>query len=216
MKNVRALSFVFLFSIVSNSCTNSDPSPIALSSVTYSNLKADPPSRGYAPDGTPLGVTKKFTLFSFRTGDIIANTDSATTKWDIGFNGVTIIVNGGKSGLGKTQAQLVKIEFNKLLTAPETGYFTDNDAAPIGEAPNMNLAIPTGSSDGWYSYEPTSKMYMPISNTIIVIKTTDERYAKMEIVNYYKEAPTNVSADTPDRHYTFKYVYQRDGTRNFN
>ena len=62
--------------------------------------------------------TTKFTFFSFEENAIVANEDSATTKWDIGFRGTTIILNGGSSGPGAASGQIVDGVFNELTEAP--------------------------------------------------------------------------------------------------
>jgi hypothetical protein len=213
---MKTTSYVFALAAFASvlflsSCSNNDPAPVTLTSVTFKNLAADPPSGGYnQTNGQP-----KFTFFSFKTGAIVANADSASTKWDIGFNATTIIVNGGKSGPGKGQAQVYTGAYSDLLEAPESGYLSDNDTAPIGDAPNSSLAIQTGSNKGWYTYNGATRTVSPTAGKFLVFKTADERYAKMEIISYYKDAPETVSSAIADRYYTFRYVYQGDGTKNF-
>ncbi|MBI3220976.1 MAG: HmuY family protein [Bacteroidetes bacterium] len=203
------VSFVSILSL--SSCSNNDPSPVTLTSVTFKNLAADPPSGGYNPtNGQPIGVTKKYTFFSFKTGAVVANTDSATNKWDVGFNGTTIIVNGGQQRVGKGGAIVSTGIFDNLLTAPTDGYDMDSviNSKPVN-------AITTGSGKGWYNYNGTTNTITPIAGRFLIIRTGDERYAKMEIISYYKDAPETVSSAIADRYYTFRYVYQGDGTKNF-
>lgn len=191
--------------------SNNSVSP-ALNAVTFANLPADPPSAGYNPtNGAPIGVTNKFTFFSFSTGAIVANTDSATNKWDLGFRGTTIIVNGGTSGSGSTTAQVITGTFESYNTAPATGYSPDNLAS--ASAP---YAIPTGSGRGWYNYDYTTNLITPIAGKIILVKTTAGKYAKMEIISYYKNQtmPTTPTLTPNDRYYTFRYIYQPDGSTN--
>jgi hypothetical protein len=48
---------------------------------------------------------------------------------------------------------------------------------------------------------------------VIVLKTADGKYAKMEILSYYKDAPAPVNPLRDiARYYTFQYVYQPDGS----
>lgn len=193
--------------VVLAACSKSDPVP-TLTGTTFSNLSADPPSGGYDPtNGQPIGVTKKFTFFSFSSGSIVAHADSASTKWDLGFNGTTIIVNGGTSGPGNASAQVVSGIFADLATAPTDGYHQDNKAA----VPAF-YAITKGSGNGWYNYDQATNVISPIAGRVIVIKTADGKYAKMEILSYYKDSPIAPDASTPDRYYTFRYVYQADGS----
>lgn len=187
-----------------SSCSKDDPAPVTIQASTISNLAADPPSGGYDPtNGQPIGVTKKFTLFSFKTGAIVANADSATSNWDIGFNGTTILVNNTTSGPGTSSAQVVTGIFDELASAPASGYLTDdNTTVPV------TYAIPKGSGNGWYNYDGATNVISPIAGRIIVVKTSEGKYAKMEILSYYKDAPVTPSSSDPDRYYTFRYVYQ--------
>lgn len=196
-------------------CDNEEE-PVPVVSSTFSNLAADP-GTGFNPNtGQPTGLTRKFTLFSFKTGEVVANTDSATNKWDLGFNGTTIIVNSATSGPGTAEAQVVEGIFDSYNEAPEAGYKKDNDPAPIAGAPNANLAIPTGSGNGWYTYDGSVMVNRPTAGKLIVVKTSEGRYAKMEILSYYKDAPSNPTSSSIARYYTFRYVYQPNDTRSFN
>lgn len=197
-----------LLIITTVSCKNDDPLPVTITASTISNLPADPPSGGYNPmNGQPIGVTKKFTLFSFKTGAIVANADSASSSWDIGFNGTTIIVNSGTSGPGTAGAQVVSGVFEEKTTAPETGYLSDDKNSLT--AP---YAIPKGSGNGWYNYDGATNVISPIAGAIIMVRTSEGKYAKMEILSYYKDAPAAPTSASIDRHYTFRYVFQANGT----
>lgn len=192
------------------SCSEDEAVLEPIISTTISNLEADP-ATGFDPmTGQPLGVTGKFTLFNFETGATVANADSATSKWDIGFRGTTIILNGGTSGPGNAQAQILTGIFEEIVMAPETGYVSDN---------GTSYAIPTGSGNGWYSATgggPTSPTIVtPIAGRIILIKTATGRYAKMEILSYYKDAPASPTGTEPARYYTFRFVYQPNDSPNF-
>ena len=207
----KSVLLLLLFASVTMSfmgCSKSDPAP-ALTAVTFKNLAADPPSGGYNPtNGQPIGVTKKYALFSFKTGAIVANTDSASTKWDIGFNGTNIIINSGTSGPGSAAAQVVSGIFSNLVIAPNDGYLQDNKSATPA-----SYAITRGSGKGWYNYDPASNLITPIAGKVLVLKTADGKYTKMEIVSYYLDAPIAPTSSTKDRYYTFRYLYQPDGTQ---
>jgi hypothetical protein len=74
------------------------------------------------------------------------------------------------------------------------------------------LAIPTGSGNGWYSYNPTTHLISPIAGKVLIFRTADDLYAKVEILSYYKDK--DPSSD--GQHYTFDYVYQpNEGVTNF-
>jgi hypothetical protein len=159
--------------------------------------------------------TKNFTFFSFDDDQIVLTSDSATSKWDIGFRGTTIILNGGNSGPGQAEGQIVSGIFDELTEAPELGYVSDNASAKA-----------ILGSNGWYTYTGTASVpnhaILPIAGKIIVVKTSDGKYAKVEIISYYKGNPDTTTATFADpatrpasRFFTFRYIYQPDGTRNF-
>ncbi|SKC60984.1 HmuY family protein [Ohtaekwangia koreensis] len=158
--------------------------------------------------------SSKFTLFSFEDNAVVANTDSISTKWDIGFRGTTIILNGGTSGPGLASGQIVSGIFDELLEAPATGYASDSESKAI-----------TGSG-GWYTYTGTTAVpnhaILPIAGKVLVLKTADGKYVKMEIISYYKGNPDTTTSTFADlntrpasRYYTFNFIYQPDGTTNF-
>lgn len=155
-------------------------------------------------NGQPL-TPAHYTFYSFVTKGTVPYTDSASTKWDVAFCGTNILVNGGSSGPGQGQAQVVTGLFSELTTAPATGYKAD---AATGKA------IPTGPGNGWYNYNSTTHLITPIAGRVIALKTALGKYAKLEITNYYKDAPAAPSISIPSGYYSFRYVYQADGTAN--
>jgi hypothetical protein len=213
LRSILALSLIAALAVSFTSCKKDDPAPVTLSAATATNIAADPPSGGYNPtNGQAIGVTKKFTLFSFSTGKVVANADSASAKWDIGFNSTNIIVNGGTSGPGQGSGQVVSGIFADIGTAPTTGFVQDNKSA----TPTAIYAIPRGSANGWYTYNQSTNIVSPTAGKVLIFKTADGKYAKMEIISYYKDAPTAPTSTSVDRYYTFRYVYQGDGTTKFN
>ena len=71
-------------------------------------------------------------------------------------------------------------------------------------------SISTGSGEGWYIYAgPPTHLITPITGKILVFRTHDGKYAKVDILSYYKDAPNAPDAFTDeDRYFTFNYVYQ--------
>ncbi|WP_338763096.1 HmuY family protein [Bernardetia sp. ABR2-2B] len=214
MKNL-SLNVILLLTtclFIFSSCKdddNEDPTPEPLTLETASNIVADPIQID-PTTGMPMGTTGKFTLFSLRENKIIANTDSASTKWDIGFRGSTIIVNGGAIRTGQGGAFIFDGLFEELQEIPENQTFKQDNS-------ETDLAITTGSGKGWYNYDPTTHVISPIAGKILVIRTADEKYAKVEIVSYYKDAPADpTTAPMEDsRHYTLRFVVQKDGSKKF-
>lgn len=152
--------------------------------------------------GQPIAA-RHYTFYSLADGKEIAYTDSNSTKWDVAFRGTTILINGGTSGPGQGGAQVYSGLFTDLSTAPTTGYAVDAATAK---------AIPTGSGNGWYTYSSTTNVVTPIAGRVLVIRTALGKYAKVEIQNYYKDAPAAPTSANPSGYYTFRYVHQPTGT----
>lgn len=201
---VRTSLFIAALAAVSVACsTSEDPAPTPLTATTVRDLPADPTVN--SGTGQPQPATGRFTLYSLATNAVVPNSDSASTKWDVGFRGTVIIVNGGTSGPGQGGALIQNGIFDELKTAPATGYV--QDARP-------NFAIPAVSGQGWYSYNPQANLITPIAGRVIFLKTAEGKHAKMEILSYYKGAPATIDATSQPRHYTFRYVHQPDGSTN--
>jgi len=163
---------------------------------TVKNLAAD-----------TAGTTNKFTYFRFSDSTIVTGADTASNKWDIAFKSTTIIINGGAVRFGSGGAIVQRTSnFDTVSIAPESGWGVDTT--------NTNLAIRTGSGNGWYSYDFTANMVTPILGTVLHIRTGDGKYAKVEIISYYKDGvPVPNPNPTNFRWYNFRYVYQPNGSR---
>ncbi len=147
-----------------------------------------------------------FTFFNLQNNTIVPASDSATTNWDIAFNATTIIANSGTSGPGTVGMQMYTGLFETLTTAPELGYLKDATGL---------YAISTGSGNGWYNYNSSTHVISAIPGRILIVKTNNNAYAKIEIISYYLNAPVSPLNTHPSRYYTFRYRYQGDGTRTF-
>ncbi len=201
LKFILFIAVITVFSACSDDKEN-DITP-ALEVKTFSNL--------YAPQtggrGEPIGGS--FVRFSFAKGDIVSD-----NTWDIAFRGTTILVNGGAAiGIadepqrtGDAAISIVSGTFEEIKEVPNAALF-------LQDAPNTH-AVPTGSGTGWYNYNPMINLLTPIAGKVLVVRTHDGKYAKFEILSYYKDAPAN--PDTTDesifRYYTFRYIYQPKGT----
>lgn len=205
---VLVVTSIFLFS-----CSKSTTTVVApLTATTVNDLPADT-IIGVTAQGQPYGAGK-YTFYSLEKNTIVANTDSATTKWDLAFNGTKILTNGGTSGTGLGGAFVQVGLFDELKTISADSVFkTDNAPA--------SYAITYGSGKGWYTYDPIKNLITPLAGRVLVIKTASGKYAKVEIISYYKGGAT-IAATAPDaekiskqRYYTFRFIYQPNGTKNF-
>lgn len=206
--NLRSvISFVVVSSFVvfAASCSKDkkdDPKPKEpLQTVVIKDLPADPATRD-EHDGHVIGGTNQYTFFRFSDSTIVPTADSASTKWDIGFRSTNIIINGGVNGPGKVEGQIVKNTLEDITEAPASGYETDTE---------------TGDVFGdWYNYNPQTHIITAKPGFIFIIHTNDGKYVKMEILSFYKGMPADPDYETAEqRYYTFRYVVQPDGTRNF-
>jgi hypothetical protein len=155
----------------------------------------------------PPSISGDFIKFDFSSG----STTTSDTDWDIAFRGTTILVNGGSStGLtsepernGNAAVYMVEYTFANVTSINDSSFKQDS---------SEGLAIPTGSGNGWYSYNPTTHLISPIAGKVLIFRTADDLYAKVEILSYYKDK--DPSSD--GQHYTFDYVYQpNEGVTNF-
>ena len=103
--------------------------------------------------------------------------------------------------------------FVSLIISSDSVFKTDNAPA--------SYAITYGSGKGWYTYDPIKNLITPLAGRVLVIRTASGKYAKVEIIAYYKGG-TTLDATAPDaekiskqRYYTFRYIFQANGTKVF-
>ncbi|WP_022835677.1 HmuY family protein [Salisaeta longa] len=209
-----ALALLLLVSACDSSSPVSSEEDVNLSVQTVQDLPADPATQ-IGPNGRPRGLNQ-YTFYSLREGDLVLahdaenRADSASTQWDIALQATTIRINGGSSGPGNGAAYVAEAAFQEVSSVDVSRLAADTDA---------QLAIPTGSGNGWYNYNANGQNYIrPIPGRTIVVRTADgEGYAKIRILSYYKgnpELPTDREAH-PSRYYTFDYVVRTDGEPSF-
>jgi hypothetical protein len=161
--------------------------------------------RDLAADTANAGV---YTFFSLRDSVVLMGADTATGKWDIAFAATRIRTNSGASGPGQGGAiVLTNTDFDTLAQVPTSGYATDTTLT--------QTAIQNGSDRSWYHYDFTTNIISPIAGRVLVIRTADGRYAKVQILNYYLGAPAAPGASGRSRFFTFRYVFQPDGSARF-
>lgn len=178
---------------------NNTAPPAALTATTAKNLVADATINA-----------DHYTFYSLENNQTVLLTDSATTKWDLAFKSTTILTNGGTSGPGAGGAYVQRAtSFDGFTNIPaDSAFRTDIRTTPA-------FAIPTGTGNGWYNYDFSTNIIAPIPGNIIVVRTASGKYAKVEILSYYKDAPATPAASDIARYYTFRFIYQPDGTKNF-
>jgi hypothetical protein len=207
--------------VVFTGCDSTDPEDdVPLEATRVENIAADPATRD--PNTGQTNESGRYALYSLRENRLVLSStatdrsDSASTSWDVGFQGTNIIFNGGTSGPGQGAAVIVEDLFEDVTEAPADGAFrVDGQAecpSPTGQ-PGPRRAICPGSDNGWYNYNPQANLITPIPGRTIVVRTADGRFAKLRIISYYQDAPAAPTETSVPRYYTFEYVFQPDGSR---
>jgi hypothetical protein len=173
----------------------------------------------------------KSVYFSFEKDSIVAVTDAANSlSWDFAVYRYNFKTNSGKSGKGPggaVSAYLTSLE--AVAEAPSTGYVVDDSLMistgfdPVTHMPSFgkisgNLAI-TGpmpnpmvvktdtASHVWsQTYAGNATTFIPTMK-VFVIKTALGKYAKIQVLDYYKEGKSGFVK--------IRYYYQADGNRKF-
>jgi hypothetical protein len=214
IQKLKPFSLLLILSSILFSCTkNETPIVVPVTAITVSNLPADTVLGLNPITGMPFSAGK-YTFYSLERNAIVPNTDSASTQWDLAFASNKILTNSGTSGKGLGGAFVYVGLFDDLKTIPSDSVFkTDN--APV------SFAVTFGSGKGWYVYDQLTSLITPLAGRVLVIRTASGKYAKVEIINYYKGGvtlPTSASESdklSKQRYYTFRYAYQPNGSKTF-
>ena len=201
MKSSIPFFMVLFCAFTLTSCNDDDEGPvlIAVESKTASNIPA--PQTGGPPTTEEIGGP--FTKFSFETGGVT----TSDTDWDIAFRGTRIAVNGGTA----TGTADEPVRNGNAGVSIETGTFadiTDAEGLTFTQDADGAYAITPVSDQGWYNYNPQVNVVSAIPGKVLVFRTHDNKYAKVEILSYYKDAPAEPDGFVNEsRFYTFNYVY---------
>ena len=198
MKTIKFLTIALaMTSFLACSDDSDDLLPVV--SITIEDLHA--PQEG----GMGQPISGPFTKFDFDTG---METDSET-DWDIAFRATDIIVNGGSS-MGTIDEPNRNGDGGAYIAMGTMADVTEVDVSMFAQDSENGYAIMSGSGNGWYTYTgPPTFLVTPTAGRILVFKTADGKFAKVEILSYYQGAPDSPDAFTDQsRYYTFNYVYQ--------
>lgn len=187
--NNRITLSVLATAIVFASCSKDKTDPVP-ATVKTKNITVN------------FSTSSPFTFFSFRDTTVIANTDSATGKWDFGLRLTTFLVNSNASGPGNAGVILQNAVYDNVASAPSSGYAYDTTSS--------QKAIKDGS---WYDYNPTTHSFTPKAGKTFIFRTADGHYAKMELLSVDYEPFTG---PVPQRLiYRFRYTYQPNSSNTF-
>ena len=201
MKTMKTIKFLTIALAITSfiACDSDSDDLLPVVSITVEDLHA--PQEG----GQGQPISGLFTKFDFDTG---METDNET-DWDIAFRATDIIVNGGTS-MGTTDEPTRSGDAGAYIATGTMADVTEVDVNLFTQDSESGYAIISGSGNGWYTYAgPPTYLITQTVGRILVFKTADGKYAKVEILSYYEGAPENPDAFVDQsRYYTFNYVYQ--------
>ena len=179
MKTIKLFALSIILISFYN-CKDEEPSLLDIQSVSVEDLHA--PQDG----GQGQPISGAFTRFDFETG---LQTES-DTEWDIAFRGTSIIVNGGTS-LGTNDEPERTGDAGVYIYNGTMAEMVAVNTSLITQDSSEGYAIASGSGNGWYTYTgPPTYLISPTPGKILVFRTRDGKYAKMEILSYYLGAPS--------------------------
>ena len=130
-----------MLSLLMISCGDDDPVLEPVEAMIVTNLEAMTTS---GPGQPPAG---DYVKFSFEKQTVVEGDD-----WDIAFRATTILVNGGFAAAddepnrsGIAAGYVATGAYGSINSVDETLLAQDSETA---------YAIPTGSGNGWYNYDP--------------------------------------------------------------
>jgi hypothetical protein len=206
---MRYTCLLFLFSLlVFTSCEKTiNNDVIAEDVITFVELDASQ----YTVNQLDSSLTGKYEKFSFSKGDTVSH-----DNWDVAFKGSTIIINGGES---YEQDQPNRVGDAAVYIA--TGVMSDVRAVDVSKFSQDDTTGPAIIDDlgisgqGWASYDMGTHILSPIAGRILVFRTHDNKYAKIEIIYFYDSPNPQPLEGDYGGFYTFNYVYQSEEEINF-
>ena len=170
------------------------------------------------------GDNLNYTYFSFETADTVdIDNPKSSDQWDLAF-GKIIKIND--TGFGPPTFEYAGIFTNSGVSgsAMGGGFRLDSlyDNISILEDSMIDLiqvdtldvdslidpAVGTRSGS-WYTYNPANNQVAPNPNHVMIIRTADGRYAKVQILYmYYVDPVTNDIDFNQTEFLSFRYTYQ--------
>lgn len=148
---------------------------------------------------------------------VVPASDSATTRWDLGFRGTEVLLNGGSSGPGAGVGVMVDVPFDDVADALDDDYVYRRD----GESPcpvGAFRAVCPAPGDGWFetlALPGGGTAVVPIAGRTLLLRLGNgQGYAKVRFVSYYRGAPDVGAIDAASEGgvYTFDYRVNPDGS----
>ena len=202
MKTKLVLSMLTL-AVVFTACKKESPAPVdTVITATITELDAQAATFAPNPPPAPPTITGDYTKFSFSEGTVVEGDD-----WDVAFRSTSIIFNGGMASdtsqpnrTGNAAVYIIDGTMKDISSVDESLLLQDG-ATSTAIIDDMGI-----QQMGWCIYDFVTNMISPIAGKILVVRTHDNKYAKIEILNFYDAAFSNVYGGF----YTFNYVYQSE------
>ena len=157
-----------------------------------------------------------FVKFSFSEGVMVSD-----ENWDVAFRGTTLIVNSGEKAHNdqpdRTGNAAVYIATGSMLgiNSVDTNRLLQDNSSGSAILNNIMIDDLGVSGQGWASYSFSTHLFSPRAGRILVFRTHDNKYAKMEIIYFYDSLNPDTGSGDIGGYYTFNYVYQSEGEINF-
>ena len=186
-------------------CKKDSPDPVVetiiTETVTEFGYHAEPTMTQFGPV-----YTGDYTKFSFSEGGQVEGDD-----WDIAFRSTHIIVNGGIASSDTSEPSrssgnaAIYIIDNVMADVTSVDVSLLMQDAELSSAIINDLGVGADGGPGvWCEY--ANQTVTPLPGKILVIRTHDDKYAKMEITDFYDTNPAHIYGGF----YTFNYVYQSE------
>ena len=212
--SMKSTSFFFLFSFfLFTACEKSSPEEI----LWWHNADViELDASDFELNIADTSATGDFIKFSFSEGSIVTNED-----WDVAFRGTTLIVNGGDKANndqpGRTGDAAVYIATGSMseINSVDTNRLLQDNSSGSAILNNIMIDDLGVSGQGWASYSFSTHLFSPRAGRVLVFRTHNNKYAKMEIIYFYNSLNPNTGSGDIGGYYTFNYVYQSTGEINF-
>ena len=192
---MRKRSSIFIITVAAmtgfTACQKDQTTPVQPSVTTTQTLSVN------------FSTASKYAFFSFKDSAVVANTDSASAKWDFALRFTNFLVNSNASGPGNGGVIVQDGIYSSITAAPVGGYAYDSSST--------KLAIKDGT---WYDYNPTTHAFSPKAGKVFIFRTADgAHYAKMQLLSVDYAPFTGYTPVT--LLYKFQYTYQPSGSTTF-
>ena len=202
MRNILVL-FVFIIAFLTSCEKSNNHNIVNEELLSFAELDAS----DFILNISDTSVTGKFTKFSFSEGDTINH-----NNWDVAFRGTTLIVNGGEKSHNDqpdrsgNAAIYIAIGSMSEINYIDTNRLLQDNSSGSAVLENMMVDDLGISGKGWASYNYQTHIISPIPGRVLVFRTHDDNYAKMEILYFYNSPNPEPQNRDYGGFYTFNYL----------